>query len=78
VVASAVRIGRPQFVQASECLHAQCWLAQDELRNGTLVMPFKTSIDLQYRYCAVHTRGNARNPSVRAFVEWLCVQGAQL
>ena len=57
---------------------AQCWLAQDELRNGTLVMPFKTTIDLRYRYCAVHARGNARNPGVRAFVEWLCVQGAQL
>jgi LysR family glycine cleavage system transcriptional activator len=57
---------------------AQCWLAQDELRNGTLVMPFKTTIDLQYRYCAVHARGNARNPGVRAFVDWLCVQGAQL
>jgi DNA-binding transcriptional LysR family regulator len=41
-------------------------------------MPFKTSIDLQYRYCAVHARGNARNPGVRAFVDWLCVQGAQL
>lgn len=57
---------------------AQCWLAQEELRNGTLVMPFKTTIDLQYRYCAVHARGNARNPGVRAFVDWLCVQGAQL
>jgi LysR family glycine cleavage system transcriptional activator len=56
----------------------QCWLAQDELRNGTLVMPFKTSIDLQYRYCAVHARGNARNPGVRAFVDWLCRQGAPL
>jgi LysR family glycine cleavage system transcriptional activator len=57
---------------------AQCWLAQDELREGTLVTPFKTAIDLQYRYCAVHARGSARNPTVRAFVEWLCVQGAQL
>jgi LysR family transcriptional regulator, glycine cleavage system transcriptional activator len=56
---------------------AQCWLAQEELRNGTLVMPFKTTIDLQYRYCAVHARGSTRNPSVRAFVDWLCVQGTQ-
>jgi LysR family glycine cleavage system transcriptional activator len=57
---------------------AQCWLAQDELRDGTLVTPFKTAIDLQYRYCAVHARASARNPSVRTFVEWLCVQGARL
>jgi hypothetical protein len=29
------------------------------------------------RYCAVHARASARNPSVKARVEWLCVQGAQ-
>jgi LysR family transcriptional regulator, glycine cleavage system transcriptional activator len=57
---------------------AQSWLAQEDLRSGVLVTPFTTTIDLQYRYCAVHARGNARNPTVRAFVEWLCMQGAQL
>jgi LysR family transcriptional regulator, glycine cleavage system transcriptional activator len=57
---------------------AQRWLAQEELRAGTLITPFKTTLDLQYRYCAVHLRGNARNQAVTSFVEWLCAHGAQV
>jgi len=49
----------------------QCWLAEAELRAGALIAPFETCLELPYRYCAVHTKANARNPTVQAFVEWL-------
>lgn len=49
----------------------QSMLAEDELARGRLVTPFATRVPLQYDYCAVYTRANARNPSVEAFVTWL-------
>ena len=56
----------------------QCWLAEEEVRAGTLVAPFATRLDLPYRYCTVHTRGNERNPTIKAFIEWIsraCSEG---
>lgn len=50
----------------------QVWLAEADLRAGTLLAPFPTALELPYRYCAVHTQANARNPTVQAFVQWLC------
>jgi len=49
----------------------QYLLAEQDLAAGRLVVPFATAVPLQYDYCAVHTKANARNPTVRAFVEWL-------
>jgi LysR family glycine cleavage system transcriptional activator len=49
----------------------QRWLAEEELHSGTLVAPFTTRLDLPYRYCTVHTRANERNPTIRAFIEWI-------
>ena len=50
---------------------AQYLLAEEDLAAGRLVTPFSTCVPLQYDYCAVHTRANARNPPVQAFVAWL-------
>lgn len=50
---------------------AQYLLAEEDLLSGRLIAPFSTSLPLQYDYCAVHTKANARNPMVRAFVAWL-------
>ena len=52
----------------------QSILAEPELATGVLVAPFAHHLPLQYEYCAVHTRANERNPSVRAFVDWLAAQ----
>ncbi len=49
----------------------QALLAQPELATGELVAPFAHRLGLQYDYCAVHSRANARNPTVCAFVDWL-------
>lgn len=55
---------------------AQYLLAGEELAAGTLVAPFASALDLPYRYCAVHTAAGARNPMVRALVEWLAATGS--
>ncbi len=49
----------------------QPMLAAPELAAGDLVAPFSHRLPLQYDYCAVHTRANDRNPTIRAFVAWL-------
>ena len=49
----------------------QAMLAEPELAAGELVAPFDGRLPLQYDYCAVHTRPNERNPTIRAFVDWL-------
>lgn len=52
----------------------QSILAEPELAAGELVTPFAHRLPLQYNYCAVYTRANERNPTVRAFVDWLATQ----
>ncbi len=49
----------------------QSMFAEAELAAGELVSPFARRLPLQYAYCAVHTPASERNPSVRAFVDWL-------
>ena len=55
---------------------AQYLLAGEALAAGTLVAPFTSALDLPYQYCAVHPAAGARNPTVRAFVDWLVATGA--
>ena len=50
---------------------AQYLLAGEALAAGTLVAPFASALELPYQYCAVHPAAGARNPTVRAFVDWL-------
>lgn len=49
----------------------QAMLAEPEVAAGELVAPFAHRLPLQYDYCAVHTRPNERNPTIRSFVDWL-------
>jgi len=49
----------------------QQMFAAQELRLGTLVMPFPQVLPLQHQYCAVYSRIGAGNPMVQAFVRWL-------
>ena len=51
----------------------QAMLAGPEMAAGMLVAPFAQRLTLPYAYCAVHTRPNDRNPTIRAFIDWLAV-----
>jgi LysR family transcriptional regulator, glycine cleavage system transcriptional activator len=48
-------------------------LAETELAEGKLVVPFSHWMPLQYDYCVVHAESNKRNRVVGEFVQWLTV-----
>ncbi|WCN10231.1 LysR substrate-binding domain-containing protein [Marinomonas mediterranea] len=46
-------------------------LAEQELKNGQLVIPFGPEVTLDYAYYIVSLKDTQNEPSIRAFREWL-------
>lgn len=50
------------------------FIVERELASGELVMPFKLTVSTGRGYYVCHRNGQAENPTVQAFVQWLKAQ----